>query len=326
MRILVAGSSGFIGGRLCNYLADEGFEVVALYNKNAPTDEKWKAKMLDIVQIDLSSLEQVSSLSHFKPEVILNLISLDHIDSNGDPEIVTKNNILPTWNLLKHFSKQGIKKFIYLSTIHVYGNELNGVITENSPVLPASPYGLTHLFSEEVINMFAREGDFECYNIRFSNGFGAPQFMKNNCWSIVINNLCLSVWKSQSIILKSDGTPIRDFMNIIDLLIGIKLILSLSKNESDSIHCKTLNFSSNNTISMIEAAFIVKNVYEKKYNKEANIFINENQPILSFKSSKSKKYLIDNSLFLDLMGGNALHDMEFGINEIFNFLDNSEKR
>ena len=76
---------------------------------------------------------------------------------------------------------------------------------------------------------------------------------------------------------------------------------------------------------MIEAAFIVKNVYEKKYNKEANILINENQPVLSFKSSKSKKYLIDNSLFLDLMGGNALHDMEFGINEIFNFLDNSEK-
>ena len=72
MRILVAGSSGYIGGRLCNYLADEGFEVVALYNKNAPTDEKWKAKMLDIVQVDLSSLDNIRTLSHFKPEVIIN--------------------------------------------------------------------------------------------------------------------------------------------------------------------------------------------------------------------------------------------------------------
>jgi UDP-glucose 4-epimerase len=171
--------------------------------------------------------------------------------------------------------------------------------------------------------MFAREGDFECYNIRFSNGFGAPQFMKNNCWGIVINNLCLSVWKSQSIVLKSDGTPIRDFINITDLLIGIKQILSNSKNKRNS---KIINFSSNNSISMLEAAFIIKNIYEKKYNKEANIFINENQPVLSFKTSKSKKYLIDNSLFQGLMGLNALHDMEFGINEIFNFLDNSEKR
>jgi UDP-glucose 4-epimerase len=245
------------------------------------------------------------------------------IDSNGNPEIVTKNNILPTWNLLKHFSKQGIKKFIYLSTIHIYGNELNGVITENSPVLPASPYGLTHLISEEVINMIAREGDFECYNIRFSNGFGAPQFIKNNCWGIVINNLCLSVWETQRLVLKSDGTPIRDFMNITDLLIGIKQILSNSKNKRNS---KTINFSSNNSISMLEAAFIIKNVYENKYNKEANIFINENQPVLSFKTSKSKKYLIDNSIFLDLMGENVLHDLEYGINEIFNFLDNSEKR
>lgn len=324
MRILVAGASGFIGGRLCNFLADEGYEIIALCNKNIPSDEKWKAKMYEVVQLDLSSFEKINSLSRFNPQVIINLISLDLIKSNGDPEIVCKNNVLPTWNLLKHFSKLTIQKFIYLSTIHVYGNDLNGIITENAPVIPSNAYSLTHLLSEEVINMYTREGNFESYNIRLSNGFGAPQFKENNCWDIVINNLCLSVWETQSLVLKSDGTPVRDFINIIDLLVGVKKIIDNSQNEYKGLKSKTINFSSNNTISMLEAAFIVKNVYEKKYNKQANIFINENQPVLSYNKIQSKKFNINNSLYLDLMDKNNLHDFEFGINEIFNFLENSQ--
>lgn len=319
MRIIVAGASGFIGGRLCSYLADRGYEIVALVNKNVPNEQVWCGKMFSLVQIDLSSADQITKLEQYEPDVIINLVSLDHIDSNGDAENVNKVNILPSWNLLKHFSKKGLKKFIYLSTIHVYGNQLNGLITEKSDLLPATPYGLTHLLSENVVTMFAGSSTTDCHIIRFSNGFGAPQFFENKCWDLIINNLCLSAWNIQTLILKSDGTPLRDFINITDLLIGIEQILLKIPNNTKKVDI--INFSSGETISMLDAAMQVKDVYEKKYGRKADLYINGNEPVNSYQKLKSSKYTIDNSAFVKLMGDNKLHDLSFGIDEIFNFLD-----
>lgn len=320
MRIIVAGASGFIGGRLCNFLADRGFEIVAIVNKKIPSEPIWLNKMFALIQMDLSSADQIVQLEKYEPEVIINLVSLDHIDSNGNSKDVIKVNVLPSWNLLSHFSKRGLKKFIYLSTIHVYGNQLNGVITEESDLLPAAPYGLTHLMSENVVKMFAGSSATECYNVRFSNGFGAPQFFENKCWDLIINNLCLSAWNTQTLVLKSDGTPLRDFINITDLLIGIERILQKEPVNSKKAH--TFNFSSNDTISMLDAAIQVKKVYEDKYNKEALIYINGDQLVNSYQKVKFDKYKIDNSSFLNLLGNNNLHDLSYGINEIFEFLDN----
>jgi nucleoside-diphosphate-sugar epimerase len=110
MRIIVAGASGFIGGRLCSYLADRGYEIVALVNKNIPNEQIWCGKMFSLVQIDLSSADQITKLEQYEPDAIINLVSLDHVDSNGDAENVIKVNVLPSWNLLKHFSKKVANK------------------------------------------------------------------------------------------------------------------------------------------------------------------------------------------------------------------------
>jgi UDP-glucose 4-epimerase len=319
MRIIVAGASGFIGGRLCSYLANKGYEIVALVNKNVPNDQIWCGNMYSLVEIDLSSADQITKLEQYEPDVIINLVSLDHIYSNGDIEYVNKVNVLPSWNLLKHFSEKGLKKFIYLSTIHVYGNQLNGLITEKSDLLPVTPYGLTHLLSENIVTMFAGSSNTDCYIIRFSNGFGAPQFIENKCWDLIINNLCLSVWENQTLILRSDGSPMRDFINMTDLLIGIECILLKIPRNTKKVD--KFNFSSSETISMLDAAIQVKDIYEKKYNRKANLYINGNEQFNSYQKLKSSKYKIDNSAFVNLLGDNKLHDLSFGIHEIFNFLD-----
>ena len=324
MKILVAGASGFIGGRLCEYFADEGFEVIALVHKNIPNDDIWKAKMAKTIQVDLSADHEVSNLVQFQPDAIINLVSLDHNASNGIPQVVSQNNVLPTWNLLHYFSKQNLKKFIYLSTIHVYGNRLKGIITENALPDPQNMYGLTHLLSEELLNFFAKNSDTEYNTIRFANGYGAPRFFGNNCWEIVINNLCLSAWKNQHLVLKSDGTPLRDFIHISDLLIGIKHILTSKVISRTKNINRVINFSSKNTRTILDAAIVVKGVYEKKYGRKATVFINNDTPIESYKRSFTSEFEIDNSLFLELLDNRAIHDLEYGIDEIFNYLDNNQ--
>ena len=155
MTVLIAGASGFIGATLSEYLATKGFQIIALYNSNKPTDIEWIAGMSKLISIDISRYEAVEKLAEFEIDAIVNLVSLNHHDSNGNPDFVNDVNVTPTWNFLHLFSKRKPLKFIYLSTIHIYGNNLDGRIYENTKPSPLNAYGLTHLLSEKVADFFS---------------------------------------------------------------------------------------------------------------------------------------------------------------------------
>ena len=61
-------------------------------------------------------------------KIVINLISLNHHQSNNNPNFVSSINVMPTWNILDSLSKNGLNKFIYFSTIHVYGEIANQII------------------------------------------------------------------------------------------------------------------------------------------------------------------------------------------------------
>jgi nucleoside-diphosphate-sugar epimerase len=106
----------------------------------------------------------------------------------------------------------------------------------------------------------------------------------------------------------------------LDVFDGIRHLI----NEDQKVEQKkiaTINFSSGKTISMIETAMIVKKVFEGRYNKEAVVFINENQPIESIQYIFPSTYSINNSRFNKLIGDRELHSLSYGILEVFDFLD-----
>ena len=148
MRILIAGASGYIGGRLSTCLASEGHQIIALCNSTIPKDLAWANQMEVVLKVDISSYQEVEQLNKYNIDVIINLVSLDHYQSNGIASNVSSVNVEPTWSFLQVFAERGLKKYIYLSTIHVYGNNLKGEISELSPTNPGNQYGLTHLLSE----------------------------------------------------------------------------------------------------------------------------------------------------------------------------------
>ena len=147
---------------------------------------------------------------------------------------------MPTWNLLEHFTKNGLEKFIYFSTIHVYGNLPKETITEDYQLQPLNTYGLTHLLSENICNYYNDKTETDCINVRLSNSYGSPVFKENNCWWLVINDLCKTAIENSEIRLQSDGSPQRDFIHgddiahacekiLINNTYGKKLILSGNK-------------------------------------------------------------------------------------------------
>jgi len=249
-------------------------------------------------------------------DVIIHLVSLDHFDSEKDPNIVSQTNVQPTWNLLEACTKKDLKKFVYFSTIHVYGNSQKGILTENQQPTPSNAYGLTHYLSEEICNIYNRRTNTSCINIRLSNSYGEPVFSEANCWDLVINNLCLSAIIKEKIVLTGDGSPIRDFINYKTICESIEQISQIETKA----RANTFNLSSGISISMLDAAFYVQAVYKKRYHKEIDIYIKKDQIVKTKQCSTSLSSIVSNDYLISCINYIPT-PLEEGINSIFNYLD-----
>ena len=318
--ILIIGASGYIGSRLSYLLAKEGSNITAVCHSGIPIDKEWCSLMNQVIVKDITSEDGIEELTNQYYDTAIYLVSLDHNASNKSPEFVNSINVMPVWNLLEAFKiKKTLKRFIYFSTIHVYGNLSNNVIDESFAPKPQNPYGLTHLMAENISNMYNTTSDIQCINVRLSNSYGSPFFHENNCWWLVINDLCKTAFKEKKIVLKSDGNALRDFIHYEDIFNAIRCLI---ENDLDYID-STFHLSSGNTISILKIAEKIKNIYYKRYGDEIQIQFPNNEKNNTIKKT-NKTYIISNKKIKSL-GFNQKVDLDDGINELFNYLELHEK-
>jgi len=312
-KILITGGNGYIGARLSLYLAEKGYEVTPLCFPEIPTGETWRNKMTEVLCGDIRNEDFLKEISVCAYDAIVHLVSLDQRKSSGNPSFVSSINITPTWSLLDIFSKAGLKKFLYFSTVQVYGNIEIGKLTEEHKLQTFNAYALTHLMGEQFCDYYNRNSQTKCHVIRLSNSYGAPIFAENNCWWLVINDLCRMAYTERKIILQSDGSPQRDFIHGWDVVKAVEIIL---KSESEKM---TYNVSSGTTLTIMEIAFFVKQVYQSRYEKKIDIFTTLGKIDLPIVSTASK-YIIDNSAIKQL-GYESEWDLDRGINDLFDFFE-----
>lgn len=315
MKIIITGANGYIGSRLSWYLSLNGHEITAVCYPEIPDDKKWIQKIQKTIVGDLKNIKTINEIANINADAIIHLVSLDHYDSEKDPNFVNSVNVRPTWNLLHSCTKKGLKKFIYFSTIHVYGKNQQGVVSEKQKPTPYNTYGLTHLLSEEIVNNFNRKTNTNCINLRLSNSYGDPILKEANCWDIVVNNLCFSAVTNNKIILKGDGTPLRDFIHYDTICDSINKILNINIETENN----TIQLSSGKSYSMLELAFIVKEIFEKRNKRIIDVYINNDELVnnLTFKKHES---IITNDLLKTKIPIKSL-SLEEGIHRVFDYLE-----
>lgn len=319
MKIVITGGNGYIGARLSQFLANKGEQVIPVCFPTIPEDEGWRNKMFAILEGDLRTDKTISKIAELKPDVIIHLVSLDHFDSEKEPELVNNINVLPTWRLLDACTKNGLKKFIYFSTIQVYGKLPNTIIEETQPVNTVNTYGLTHLLSEQICDHYNRKTSTNVISIRLSNSYGNPIFQENNCWWLAINDLCKNAFLNKEIRLLSDGTPQRDFIHGNDVCEAIYILL----NKETKLMHNIYHISSGNTLTLMELAQIIKKEFQIRYNQTLPIITP--QGIISEKGLPilDEKYTICNNK-LKSLGFSPHYSIKQGINELFNYLENNQ--
>jgi UDP-glucose 4-epimerase len=162
-------------------------------------------------------------------DVVVHLAALNEIECAADPIAAALVNGVGTWRLVQAAIHQKVRKFIFFSTAHVYGQPLAGVITEKTLTRPAHPYASSHHFGEEAVLEAHDNGRMTGIVLRLSNGVGAPAFMGVNRWTLLANDLCRQAVVDRKLTLRSSGLAMRDFISISDICLGVRHCLGLEK-------------------------------------------------------------------------------------------------
>lgn len=319
-KILITGGSGYIGSRLSLYLSQKEFDIIPLCNSKIPNNREWIQSMHFVLQGDLRDQATLNKIEAVRPDSIIHLVSLDHNQSGINFQETLQVNVQSTWELLSLSASIGIEKFIYFSTTQVYGQTSEKVVTENSKLRPANAYGLTHKMSEDLVDFYKRSRKLDAVSLRLSNSYGEPVFHDANCWSLLINDLCLSAYVNKRIVLNSDGTAVRDFIHYSTICESIASLLSAS-----CFRKNTFNLCSGKSVSLISVALLIKDIYEKRFLENIDVYINKTEKVDASSSMKHlPKNQISNESILPFVAVSETR-LDIGIHSLFDYFEKTIK-
>lgn len=211
-KLLITGAAGFIGSSLSKYLDKRKYKLYGVDDLSTGTKSNLKNEV-KFIKVDLSKKENLKLLPK-KIDYIIHLAGQSSGEKSFyDPENDYKRNFLTTYNLLNFYKESKIKKFIFSSSMSVYGNLKNARAKESDQCKPLSNYGKHKLLAEEIIKM---QTNINYVIFRFFNVYGPGQNLKDLKQGMVSIYMA-HMLKDKKILVKGSLKRIRDFIFIDDV-------------------------------------------------------------------------------------------------------------
>ena len=269
MTVLVTGGAGYIGSHMALRLGDAGEPTVVLDNLTTGFD--WAVDhRATLVQGDAGDMEFVGRLiaEHGITEIIHFAGSIVVPESVIDPLKYYRNNTATSRNLLEAAVKGGVQRFIFSSTAAVYGMTGLAPVDETTPLLPMSPYGRSKLMTEWMLADVAAAHPIKYGVLRYFNVAGGdPQKRSGQSTPLathlikVASQTALGQRQKMDIFGTDyptpDGTCVRDYIHVTDLIEAHKLLLDRLRGGGESI---TLNCAYGQGYSVRQVIDTVKSV------------------------------------------------------------------
>ncbi len=163
MNILLTGAGGQIGADLVSALVAEGHRVVAtdLRPQGSADGAIWK--LLDVT--DAGAVDTV--IHETRPDVVFHLAAILSASGERNPALAYNVNQTGTWHLLEACRRHAVPRFIYTSTIAVYGPGLPDPCPDDVPLHPSTMYGVTKASGEMLCEYYWQKHGLDCRGVRF---------------------------------------------------------------------------------------------------------------------------------------------------------------
>ena len=228
MRVLVTGGTGYIGSTAVEILLGQGFEISILDDCSMGHADTVPAGVRFIQGSLLNSAEVADALTgcdavmHFAGKSLVG-------ESVEKPNLYHSVNVDGTRILLDEMRKQSITKIVFSSSAATYGEPKVVPILETSETNPTNPYGATKLAIDHMITKEATENGISAASLRYFNVAGALKAdrgwlaERHNPETHLIPNVLRSTKANPVKIFgtdwpTADGTCIRDYVHVIDLI------------------------------------------------------------------------------------------------------------
>ncbi|MCL4439101.1 MAG: dTDP-glucose 4,6-dehydratase [Firmicutes bacterium] len=311
--VLVTGGAGFIGSNFIHYMFKKypGVKVVNLDLLTYAGNPENLKDLVDnpdynFVKGDIADSKIVNQITG-GVEYIINFAAESHVDrSIEDPSVFIRTNVMGTQVLLEAARKNGVERYLQISTDEVYGSlGPTGYFTETTPLAPNSPYSASKAGADLLAKAYHETYGLPVLITRCSNNYGPYQFPEK-----LIPFFIKRLLNNQTVPVYGDGLNVRDWLHVADHCSAIDLVLQ--KGRVGEVY----NIGGNNEKTNIE---ITKLVLTGLGKPESMI------EYVKDRLGHDRRYAIDSSKIQEELGWTPTISFEEGIKQtIAWYLDNRE--
>lgn len=269
MNYLITGGAGFIGSSLTERLLDDNNKIFVIDNFNDYYDVNLKEK--NVQQFLANKNYKLYRGDICDRNLVKEIFRQNHIDvvvhiaaragvrpSLEDPLEYVRSNIEGTINILENMKEFSCKKIVFASSSSVYGNCTAEKFSEDLKVTePISPYAATKSACEQFLYTYSKLYGINAVCLRFFTVYGPKQRP-----DLAIRKFIELIEQDKSIPVYGDGSTMRDYTYIEDILNGICAAI-----EYDKTPYEIINLGGGSPVTLSQ---MIRTI-EKVLNKQAKI-------------------------------------------------------
>ena len=252
--ILVTGGAGYIGSHCVIQLLEQGNDVVVFDSLEVGHIEtietlqnSFKQNFKGFIKGNLQNFEEINQVfKQYKIDAVVHFAAFSQVgESVENPQKYYFNNVYGSLNLFRAMLENSVKKIVFSSTAATYGEPVYTPIDEGHPQNPINPYGSSKLMIEKILDDYDKAYGLKSVRLRYFNVAGADSKSRIGEWHEPETHLIPNILKStfsggQTFKMFGtdydtvDGTCVRDYINVEDLINAHLLALKYLNNGGET--------------------------------------------------------------------------------------------
>jgi CDP-glucose 4,6-dehydratase len=251
--VLVTGAAGLLGTRVAADLSVRGARVIGV-DRDWP-DLPRPAATVMVVEGDVRdrsgmaevlASERVDTVVHLAAQTLVGPAFVDPVDT-------FRHNIEGTWQLLEACRSQGtVERIVVASSDKAYGDAGGKAYHEETPLRPRAPYDTSKAAADLLAQTYAHTYEMPIAVSRCANLYGPG----DRNWSRVVPGTIRAVLEDEVPVIRSDGSPIRDYLFVGDASSGL-ILLAEAVGARVEMRGVPMNFSAENHLSVHEVVSLI---------------------------------------------------------------------